>query len=178
MILIVFFLRDGSTESSHGSFFTPIREELEERDESSFYYKHSYFFRVIQEYRDRLYLSRRYSQKINESYFGNSEQTREWQKAKDNLMQIKDIGERINAEVALVVFPILVELNPGYPFTQVCEAIAKFGSENGLPTHNLLPAFMGEFGPDLWVSAFNQHPNSKGHEIASNSILPFLRQLL
>ena len=91
---------------------------------------------------------------------------------------IKKIGEQINSKVALVVFPILVELNSHYPFKKICEAIVQFSNENGLPTHDLLPAFMGKDGTDLWLSAFDQHPNSKGHEIASDSILPFLRRLL
>jgi hypothetical protein len=36
----------------------------------------------------------------------------------------------------------------------------------------------GKNAADLWVSPANQHPNARGHEIAANSILPFLGQLL
>ncbi len=178
VILIVFFLRDGTRESSMGSFFRPIREEIKARNERSFLYQYSYIFRTLQEYRDRMNLARRYSRKLYDSYFGDADQTQEWKEAQKNLLMIKEAGEEINAKVALVVFPILVELNARYPFKEICDTIVRFGESNGLPTHDLLPAFMGKHGPDLWVSSFDQHPNAEAHGIASNSILPFLEELL
>jgi hypothetical protein len=176
--LIVFFLRDGTKTSSMGSFFGLIREEIESRDRRSFLYHHAYLFRLIQERLDRLYLSKKYSIALHESYLGNAEQIKEWENAKNNILKIKNIGEEIHAKVALVVFPILVELNGSYPFKDICECIMKFGTECHIPAHNLLPAFMGKSGPDLWVSSYDQHPNEQVHLIAANSILPFLRELL
>ena len=80
--------------------------------------------------------------------------------------------------VGLVVFPVLVELNKDYPFREVEELILRFGRENGLPAHDLLPAFLGQNAPDLWVSHFDQHPNEKGHLLAADSMFPFIKQLL
>ena len=178
VILIVFFLRDGTQTTSIGGFFGPIRDELEENNRNSFLYQYSYFFRLYQDTRDKAYLSKKYSQALNESYLGNHKQTEEWEIAKSNILKIKEIGESIDAEVGLVIFPVLVELNANYPFKEICDVIGEFSSENGIPTHSLLPDFMGENGPDLWVSSYNQHPNEKGHEIAANSMLPFLKELL
>jgi lysophospholipase L1-like esterase len=178
VILIVFFLRDGTETSLRDSFFKPIRKELEKRDAQSFLYRRLYLVRVIQDNIDRLRISEQYSDALHKSYFGNEKETQEWRRAQDNLLTIKKIGEQINARVALVVFPVLVELNDNYPFKDICNTIVQFSSRNGIPTHNLLPAFMDMYSPDLWVSALNQHPNAKGHEIAANSILPFLRELL
>ena len=78
----------------------------------------------------------------------------------------------------MVIFPILVQLNRDYPFKGICEVINTFGIENDIPTHSLLPVFMGKHGPSLWVSGYDQHPNEQGHLIAANSIVPFLRELL
>lgn len=182
VILIVFFLRDGTLLSSMGNFFEPIREEIKMRHERSFVsrqmYRHSFLFRLIQGYRERLQLSKKYSQALKESYLGDQDQTKEWKNAKNNILKIKAIGEEMNAKVALVVFPILFELNDNYPFKDICNVIVQFSSEHGIPTHNLLPAFMGENASNLWISSFDQHPNEKGHKIAADSMLPFLRQLL
>ena len=178
VILIVFFLRDGTKTSSMGSFFGPIREEIKSRDKCSFLYQHVCLFRLIQERLDRLYLSKKYSIVLHDSYFGNAGQIKEWENAKNNILKIREIAKEIQAEVALIVFPVLVELNRGYPFKDICECIIKFGADHHIPTHSLLPAFMGKSGPDLWVSSYDQHPNEKGHLIAANSILPFLRELL
>ena len=75
-------------------------------------------------------------------------------------------------------FPILAELDAKYPFNAVCDLIMQFSTENELPAHNLLPAFLGRNASDLWVSPANQHPNAQGHAIAADSLDPFVRQLL
>jgi len=178
VILMVFFLRDGTRTNSIGGFFGPIRDELEEKNRNSFLYQYSYFYRLYRDTRDKAYLSRKYSQALNESYLGNRKQTKEWEIAKANILKIKEIGESMDTKVGFVIFPVLVELNANYPFQEICDVIGEFSSENGIPTHSLLPDFMGEYGPDLWVSSYNQHPNEKGHEIAAKSMLPFLRELL
>jgi lysophospholipase L1-like esterase len=178
VILIVFFLRDGTRTSSMGGFFRPIRDELQTGNEQSLLYQYSYLYRMYRDARDRDYLSDKYSEALNVSYMGGPEQTREWEIAKANMLQIKAIGAEIGAKVGLVVFPVLVELNDDYPFKKIYNVIVDFGIQNNFPTHGLLPDFMGENGPELWVSPVNQHPNEQGHQIAGKSILPFLRQLI
>ena len=44
VILIVFFMRDGTPVTSIGSFFKPIRKELINRHWRRFFYRHSYLF--------------------------------------------------------------------------------------------------------------------------------------
>ncbi len=178
IILVVFFMRDGTKTSSMGSFFSPIREEMKLRDKQSFLYQHLFFFRFIQEYRDRVWLSKKYSTALLESYFGDTTQTEEWQNAQRNILKIKKLGDEMNAKVALVVFPILVELNRNYPFKDIDRAVSEFGIRHHIPVHSLLPAFMGKNGAQLWVSHYDQHPNAQAHLIAADSILPFLRELL
>jgi hypothetical protein len=73
---------------------------------------------------------------------------------------------------------MLVELNEQYPFDRVCKLILDFGQSNAIPTHDLPPAFMGQHGPDLWVSPLDQHPNKRAHRIAADSLSPFVESLL
>ena len=67
VILIVFFLRDGTTTSSMGSFFRPIRQEIESKQTDSVFYQVSYLVRLYQEFESRCYLAKKYSRVLNES---------------------------------------------------------------------------------------------------------------
>ena len=178
VILIVFFLRDGTKTGAIKSFFGPIRKEIESKNTDSFFYQYSYLIRLYLDYQDRLYLAKKYSLALNEAYLGSPEQTQEWENAKNNILKIKAIAKNRKSKIGFVVFPVLVELNNHYPFNDICKKVISFTTENNIPTHNLLPAFIGKNGPDLWISGFDQHPNPVAHKIAAESIQPFLKQLI
>jgi lysophospholipase L1-like esterase len=178
VIVVVFFLRDGTRTSAADSFFEPIRKQIAEQNRQSWFYQHVYLYKFYRDARDRQTIATSYAQALNDAYFGAPVQTQEWRTAQFNLRKIKAIGEETNTQTALVVFPILAELNERYPFKAICDLIAKYGVENELPTYNLLPALMGKNAADLWVSPLNQHPNAQGHALVANALLPFFRQLL
>jgi len=74
---------------------------------------------------------------------------------------------------------MLVELaEKVYPFQDVCDALLHFAREEGIKVLDLLPAFRGRDGSELWVSALDQHPNALGHQLAADAMLPFVRALL
>ena len=75
---------------------------------------------------------------------GTSDQTVEWRTAQFKIREIAAIGEEIHAKVGLVVFPVLAELDASYPFKPSMDTLVKFGTDNGIPTTSLLPAFMGK----------------------------------
>lgn len=180
VILIVFFLRDGAPIAiqSIGSFFIPVRESIQKNFDKSFFYRHFHSYRYYRSIAERKSLSRVYSRALIDSYTGTPEQQVQWDIAKTDIQKIVALGTDINAEVGLVVFPVLVELNQNYPFQKICDTLVDFGNEIAVPTHSLLPAFIGRKGPNLWVSTYDQHPNELGHSIAAESITPFLRDLL
>ncbi|MBM4311484.1 MAG: hypothetical protein FJ119_11145, partial [Deltaproteobacteria bacterium] len=178
VVLAVFFLRDGTNVKSIDDFFDPIRKNIVERNRASLLYRHVRVFRLAKDYVDRMLVATAYSRSINRAYFGNTKQTAEWQRAQRNLLLIRQYAESRSAAMGLIIFPVLVELNESYPFKRVCNTIADFARENDIPVHSLLPAFLGMNGSDLWVSAYDQHPNEKAHRIAAESMLPFVRALL
>lgn len=177
-VLVVFFLRDATLTSSMGAFFAPARYLAWAGNRRTWLYRHSYLVRTIQDSRFRRELLARYGRALNESYFGNAEQTAEWAAAQSNLLEIARLGRESGFQVGLAVFPALIELNQDYPFRAISDAVAAFGRTNGIPTHDLLPSFLGQNAPDLWVSSFDQHPNEIGHRIAADSLKPFARELL
>ncbi len=73
---------------------------------------------------------------------------------------------------------MLAGLDEDYAFGAICELLERFALEQGMPVHNLLPSFLSRHGPDLWVSAFDQHPNEVAHAIVADSLLPFVTRLL
>jgi lysophospholipase L1-like esterase len=178
VIVIVFFLRDGTRTSSMGGFFGPIGTGIAARNRDSKLYQASYIYRLFRDGRDRNLIATSYTQAISHSYLGSQTQTQEWSVAQANLLEIQSIGSALDARVGLVVFPILVDLSDRYPFQAVCDLLIQFGNAHQLPTLDLLPAFMGRSGPDLWVAPDNQHPNSAAHLVAAEALIPYLKTLL
>ena len=178
VVLVVFFLRDGTLVKSIDNFFNPIRNNIVKRNRKSILYRYLYSYRLIKDYIDRMMVANIYSQKINRAYLGDEKETAEWEKAKSNIRKIKQYANKRSAVTGLVVFPILVELNERYPFRAVCDIIMEFALKNNIPAQSLLPAFMGLNGKDLWVLPYDQHPNEKAHLIAAEFMLPFVQDLL
>ena len=178
VLLIVFFLRDGTLLGSGGELLVRVRDEIVVRNRASFPYRHSYLFRTIRDGFDRKSIGKRSTEGYLESYFGNEAQTSEWRRAQANLLKLQELAREASVPVGFVIFPTLIELNDAYPFRRICDLLQEFAVQHGMPVHNLLPDFMGEDAPSLWVSSRNQHPNERGHQIAADSMLPFVKGLL
>jgi lysophospholipase L1-like esterase len=178
IVLIVFFLRDGTPQKSIPGFFKRITIDINLRNQNSWLYQHFFSYRMIRDLLDKSKISSEYTKKLKNGYFGNEKQTWIWKRTQKDLLDIKSLAEQTSAEVGFVIFPILVELNDNYLFRDICDLLEEYAFANEFPLHNLLPSFLGYFAPDLWVSPYNQHPNEKGHHIAAESMLPFIKKLL
>ncbi|MEZ4588127.1 MAG: PQQ-dependent sugar dehydrogenase [Gemmatimonadales bacterium] len=178
LVTVVFFLRDGTRLDAMGSFFKPVRDEVASRNQSSRWYRHVYLYRYLRDALDRRKVGELYSTALTRAYTGDSTETVEWQAAQRNLLAMKELAERQNAKFALVIWPILAELDGPYPFQAICDVLEDFARRNGIPVHNMLPDYQGEEPRSLWVSMYDQHPNAKGHAIAAKSVDPFVREVL
>ncbi len=178
VVLIVFFLRDGTRTNTYGAFFGSIRREIVERNRQSRLYAYSYVYRAARDASDRWAIGDAYARVISDSYLGSDDDRKEWRQAQANLVWLRDAARNRGASVGLVVFPILMGLDDQYPFATVCDEIEEFARRQGIPCLSLLPAFIGQNGPDLWVSSFNQHPNARAHVLAAGAIAPFAEELL
>lgn len=184
VVLLVFFLRDGTNTGSIPAFFGAIREEITDRNAADPLYRSSYVLRTLRDFQDREQVASRYTEAFRAAYFGSEDEQKEWRSAQYNVIEMKKDAEAKGAVVGFVIYPILVDLDfdpdrpDAYPFQDICELLEGFAAEHGMPTLNLLDAFRGEHGPDLWVSPFDQHPNERGHVIAAEAITPFVSDLL
>lgn len=179
VLLIVFFLRDGTDTGSIPAFFQVIRDEVTERNEQDRRYRYSYLFRWFRDRLDRRMVAETYTADFQRAYFGSEREQKEWRSAQYNVLELKRSAEARGARVGFVIYPILVDLEADtYPFAAICDLLEGFAESHDLPTLNLLPAFRGHAGPELWVSPFDQHPNARGHAIAAEAITPFVEELL
>ncbi|MAF66707.1 MAG: hypothetical protein CMJ84_13740 [Planctomycetes bacterium] len=178
LVVFVFFLRDGTLSGSIPEFFEEIRNEVALRNRGSTLYRVSYLYRLYRDALDAALIREHHTARFVDAYFGTEEQTAEWIRARERLLRIRDDARSRSVRTAFVVFPILAGLGEGYQFEPICALLEEFAREAGLPTHSLLEAFRDEHGPDLWISAHDQHPNEAAHAIAAESLLGFLGGLL
>ena len=101
-----------------------------------------------------------------------------WQRAQRLLVEERQRLETRGTRLALMIFPVLWDLGEGYPFKAVHATVSAFARENSIPVLDLLPAFEGHRGPELWVHATNQHPNEVGHRIAGDALYDFVTDLM
>lgn len=176
VVIAVFFLRDGTSMATIPQFFGQIRAEIARRNGDSLLYQYSHLYRRLRDFLDRTRVAEIYTHSLIDAYLGGK--TREWRVAQRNLLTLRNAVQAHGASFGLVVFPVLVELDDAYPFQAVEDLVMDFARRNHIRAHDLLPAFRGYSGPELWVSAFDQHPNAEGHALAARSLLPFVRELL
>lgn len=179
VIVVVFFLRDGTQLQSINHFFGPIRDTIVARNEASTLYRYSYVYRVIRDARDRQLVADDYTRELHLGYFGRDELSEHWRNQQEDLRLIFDFCRERGIAVGFVVFPVLAGLDEDpYPFDRVERLLLRFARQHEVPAHDLLEAFRGMDGPELWVSAFDQHPNERAHAVAAESLAPFVRRLL
>ena len=178
IVVIVFFLRDGTSLKVQTDFIRRIRQEITLRNHNSRLYQHFFTYRIIRDLLDRSIISKHYTKNLKDAYLGDDEQTRVWQLSQEYLLSIKSLAEQDSAEVGFVIYPILVELNDHYQFNDIHRHLTEFALSNGFHFHDLFPSFFGCYCPNLWVSSYDQHPNEKAHHIAAESMLPFIKELL
>lgn len=97
-----------------------------------------------------------------------------WMEARLYLKKAKSLAIEHDFELVLMIFPLLWDLNDGYPFAEIHEKVSAYAKSEQIPVLDLLPAFAGFDGPELWVHPNNQHPNEQGHEIAGEALYAFL----
>lgn len=178
VVLIVFFLRDGTRTTSIG-MFDAIRAELTAEHDASLLYRASAAYRTIRDRFDRRRIGEHYRAEFHAAYFGDERARAEWIAAQENLKTLIAMARGRGVAVGLAVFPVLIDLDAeAYPFEDVCEEILAFAAREEVPAMSLLPAFRGRDASTLWVSDVDQHPNADAHAIVAAALEPFVRTLL
>lgn len=179
LVVAVFFLRDGVEGLGTTGQIRAIRAAMQRfADQQTGLYRISHTVRYFMNRRELARVSRKALDVMVAGYVGSESETAEWRRAQENLLYLRDQIESRGGRFAMVVFPMLYELDGTYPLQRVCDEIERFARDNEIPVHSLLPTFRGMDASSLWVSIFDQHPNARGHEIAADSMYEFLVPLI
>lgn len=177
-VFAIFFLRDGTTLCTSFRCYEDVFNEIRGEFEDRFLYRYSYIGKLIFNRAMIQQFSDFYSQQIISAYLGNSTETAQWQIQKEALVQIRDLSQEQGSSFHLIIFPILYNLDENYQFYDVEEEISHFANNENIPVFSLTPGFIGEEASDLWISANDQHPNERGHQIAAETLFPYLLDVI
>lgn len=107
-------------------------------------------------------------------YVGNSQA---WQKNKQNLLDLAALAHELDAKLAVVVLPYIIQLNDRHPPRPAYDEIVSFLESEGIPAVSAFDYFMGMNERGLWVSMFDGHPNAEGHQIMASAATDLLGRL-
>ncbi|MBX7165557.1 MAG: hypothetical protein K1X74_04345 [Pirellulales bacterium] len=88
--------------------------------------------------------------------------------------QFLELGSLPGCKVAVVLYPLLENLEGGYPLATIHDQVRKLAMDAGLPTLDLAPKFIGKQTEQLWVHESDHHPNRQAQQIASAAVAEWL----
>lgn len=93
------------------------------------------------------------------------------------LMQehLRALAARQDCPAVLVMYPLLIGFEHGYPLTPIHQTIGRMAREAGLPVLDLAETFRGQKTQSLWVFDTDHHPNGRAHALAAEAIASWLR---
>jgi lysophospholipase L1-like esterase len=173
-VVAVFFLRSGTPFATslevNSRYIEPIRQHYAAKP---FYGTSALatFFWDRLAWRDYTDFFKR---RVRASYVGLPQQRKMWLIQRHYLLQMANRCRKAGVPFHLVIFPLLFDLDD-YEFLDVEAEIERFAAGHEIPVHSLTPGFLGKTDHELWIANNDQHPNAKGHRIAAETLLPYLR---
>lgn len=160
-LFVCFFLRDGTPYTFQRDFLDAIVSERKRNYSCNLH-------RFVSHSLLRMKVNNEYRNLILDEYKNNG---REWEKAKANILLLKqDVAYR-NIAFTLVIIPVMVEpFDESYLFRGVIDIIAEFCKDNGIKCIDVTPAFKGYRGAELWTNPNEHHPNALAHRIIADEI--------
>lgn len=164
LVVMCFFLNDAWGGQENNAFNPP-------RDSLPFWRRYSrladYVATGIARHNAQATLIRQYHLAYEDRATG-------WKKVRHALHETKRLTDSAGVPFVLILFPELWKLSKDHPFADIHAKVAAFAESQGIPVLDLLPAFKGHDGPELWVHPANQHPNAEAHRIAGDALYRFL----
>jgi hypothetical protein len=99
----------------------------------------------------------------------------DWNSVKKSLGLFAEYSREKNIPVAVVIFPLLHNLDKVYPFESVHEKILGELEKDGMNHIDLKDKLRGYKDSKLWVHPTDQHPNEKVHAIAAEALVEIFK---
>ncbi len=96
-----------------------------------------------------------------------------WEAVKAALRKGKSLSEKHDFQFIVAIYPVLIQLNDGYPFRNIHKTIEDYCVSLKIPVVDLFNGFVGKNGSELWVHPADQHPNEIAHRIAGEELSEF-----
>lgn len=101
-------------------------------------------------------------------------ETEPFQQCKRAFLDFKELSQKNNFELIVVIYPMLVQLNKNYPFNSIHRKMEAFFKEAGIEAYDLTQEFYGYRDTDLWINYVDSHPNKKANEIVAKKIVEII----
>lgn len=98
-----------------------------------------------------------------------------WQSTLDRISSMDETMRARGGAFAVVLWPLLVELDGEYPFARTHRTIVAALEARGVTVHDALPAFLGHAPASLWVHPADRHPNEVAHAMIAEDVAPTVR---
>jgi hypothetical protein len=92
-----------------------------------------------------------------------------WKKNQVLLKELIAVTKNLEAKLAVVILPYMVQLNDKHPTLEAYIAAQRFFQSLHVPTVNAFEYFKGEDAGTLWINPFDGHPNARGHKLIAQA---------
>jgi lysophospholipase L1-like esterase len=100
-----------------------------------------------------------------------------WHRTRGLLAEMNRRVRTRGGRFLLALWPLLVDLGPGYPFVEAHQTIGAFCLEAGIPAVDLLEVLGSSAAESLWVHPVDRHPNAGAHQRVAECLAPAVRDL-
>ena len=100
--------------------------------------------------------------------------SRGWHLMQKAMDEATVLSETHGFQLAVALFPVLVNLDGDYPFDSIHETIAGFMKSRNTPFVDFLPLYRGREDGSLWVHEKDLHPNQVATALAAKNLAGFL----
>jgi lysophospholipase L1-like esterase len=89
---------------------------------------------------------------------------------------IRDFAANPDCPVVFVLYPLLENLERGYPLQRIHDLVGGMLQGAGIAYLDLAATFQGQDTRSLWVHDVDHHPNGKAHRLAAEAIARWLKR--
>jgi len=101
-----------------------------------------------------------------------------WQRNQQALGELITYARSLGAATGVLVVPYVVQLNAEHGPAPAYEVVMRFVDAMGVPAENAFEDFKGQNARDLWINAFDGHPNARGQMLMEHAAGRLMERML
>jgi hypothetical protein len=94
-----------------------------------------------------------------------------WEASRAALAEIARLASSVHAATLVVVWPMLLDLGPGYPHRAQHQLVVGECEKLAIPVLDLLPTFEGHDASALWAAKDDHHPNGTALGMGAEAVV-------